>query len=250
LFAKIFSQIYDGTLGGDWKALITFQQMLILSDEDGIIDMTPAAIHRVTGIPFDIIEHGIKKLSEPDPQSRSDTHDGRRIVLLDASRNWGWQVVNKIYYRNLASREDKKRKDRERIAEKRLDKSTVSQHVADSSDVSPKVADVAHTNTNTNTNTSKPISLSSGFDEFYLAYPRKQSKDDAVKAWKKLKPDESLITAILAGLSRAKQSEQWKDNNGKFIPYPASWLNKGGWKDEYTPSAEPQNKQPKAFPKQ
>lgn len=156
MFAKIFSQIYDGTLGGDWKALVTFQQMLVLSDEAGIIDMTPAAIHRVTGIPLDIIEHGVAKLSEPDPHSRSDAHEGRRIVLLDPDRSWGWTVVNKRYYRDLASREDKRRKDRERIAEKRekSNKSDMSLPVADCSGASPKVADVAHTNTNTNTNKS------------------------------------------------------------------------------------------------
>ena len=159
MFAKIFSQIYDGTLGGDWKALVTFQQMLVLSDESGIIDMTPAAIHRVTGIPLDIIEHGVAKLAEPDPHSRSDAHEGRRIVLLDPDRPWGWTVVNKRYYRDLANREDKRRKDRERIAEKRekSSKSDMSQAVAGCSGTSPKVADVAHTNTNTNTNTNKSI---------------------------------------------------------------------------------------------
>lgn len=153
MFAKIFSQIYDGTLGGDWKALVTFQQILILSNEDGVIDMTPSAIHRVTGIPLDIIEHGISKLSEPDPHSRSSVHEGRRIVLLDPDRPWGWVVVNKMYYRDIGSREDKKRKDRERIAAKRATKTDVSQSVADSRKESPDVANVAHTYTYTNTYT-------------------------------------------------------------------------------------------------
>ena len=29
-----------------------------------------------------------------------------------------------------------------------------------------------------------------------------------------------------------KQTEQWKKDNGKFIPYPATWLNQERWTDE------------------
>ena len=27
-------------------------------------------------------------------------------------------------------------------------------------------------------------------------------------------------------------TEQWKKDNGKYIPYPSSWLNAKGWEDE------------------
>ena len=156
MYAKVFSQIYDGTLGGDWKALVTFQQLLVLSDERGHCDMTAAAIHRVTGIPLDIIEHGIDKLSEPDSQSRSPAEAGRRIIPIDSNRNWGWLVVNKSYYRDLASLEDKRRKDRDRIADKRNKEK--SQDVASSRGTSQNVADVAHTYTDTNTYTNTTMS--------------------------------------------------------------------------------------------
>ena len=29
-----------------------------------------------------------------------------------------------------------------------------------------------------------------------------------------------------------KETEQWKKDNGKYIPYPSSWLNAKGWEDE------------------
>jgi hypothetical protein len=36
----------------------------------------------------------------------------------------------------------------------------------------------------------------------------------------------------MAGLSRAKTSADWTRDGGQFVPYPASWLNAGGWQDD------------------
>lgn len=71
-----------------------------------------------------------------------------------------------------------------------------------------------------------------GFDTFWSAYPKKKSRGDAEKAWKKLNPNEQLLATILAKIEQAKTSEQWTKDGGQFIPYPASWLNKKGWEDE------------------
>lgn len=70
------------------------------------------------------------------------------------------------------------------------------------------------------------------FMRFWSAYPRKKSKGEGLKAWKKLKPDDQLVTVMLAAIERAKASEQWIKDNGQFIPYPATWLNARGWEDE------------------
>jgi hypothetical protein len=74
-----------------------------------------------------------------------------------------------------------------------------------------------------------------GFDQFYSAYPRKRSRGDAEKAWQKLKPDAEMLALILAALESAKASDDWTRDGGKFIPYPASWLNAKGWADEFHP---------------
>lgn len=147
MYGKIFDTIYDGTLRANWQALVTFQQLIILADKDGIVDMTPHAIHGRTGIPLDIIEAGLKYLSEPDPYSRSNAEEGRRLILLDPHRPWGWRLVNHAYYSRLRSIEEKREADRQRIADKRktqpVEKQSVSQSVADCSESSPPVAHVA-----------------------------------------------------------------------------------------------------------
>lgn len=71
----------------------------------------------------------------------------------------------------------------------------------------------------------------SAFDRFWSAYPRKEAKANAQKAWPKAIakcPIEKMIAAVEA----AKISEKWIDQNGRFIPHPASWLNGERWNDQ------------------
>ena len=86
---------------------MTFQQMLVLCDRFGMIDMTPEAIARHTTLPLGIIEKGILKLEAPDPDSRRADEDGRRIVRIDPNRSWGWHIVNYAHYRQLKRAEER-----------------------------------------------------------------------------------------------------------------------------------------------
>ena len=70
------------------------------------------------------------------------------------------------------------------------------------------------------------------FEAFWKEYPNKKAKPDAIKAWRKLNPDEELAGRIMAGLSKWKTSDQWTRDDGRFIPYPATWLNSRRWEDE------------------
>ena len=110
MYAKIFTQIYDGTLcsKGPWEALVTFQQLLILADKDGCVDMTSSAISRRTTIPQEVIDVGIAALLLADPDSRTPDEEGRRIIPLSDERKWGWRIVNYAHYRNLRDEESRR----------------------------------------------------------------------------------------------------------------------------------------------
>ena len=86
MYGKIFDSMYDSTISANWQGMVTFQQLIVLSDSDGVIDMTPPAISRRTGIPLDIIEVGIEYLESPDVYSRNPNEDGKRIIRLDEHR--------------------------------------------------------------------------------------------------------------------------------------------------------------------
>lgn len=82
------------------------------------------------------------------------------------------------------------------------------------------------------------------FDRFWQAYPRRVSKGRAERAFAKIKPDEQLMQAIIAGVERAKTSDQWTRESGRYIPHPASWLNARGWEDECLPLSRPAEVEP------
>lgn len=78
------------------------------------------------------------------------------------------------------------------------------------------------------------------FEKFWKAWPkhfRKTKKPDAIKAWKKHGCDDRL-PVILKKVAAFKKSRQWADEDGKFIPFPSSWLNDQPWADDDPPRNE------------
>lgn len=69
------------------------------------------------------------------------------------------------------------------------------------------------------------------FNKFWEAYPRKVSKGNAEKWFSKNKPSEELVNKMIDKINLLKETEQWKNKDGQYIPYPASWLNAKGWED-------------------
>lgn len=121
MYAKLFRSIYSGSLAtrGPWEALVTFQQMLILADRTGAVDMTAEYIAKESTIPIEVITKGLAELEKPDVDSRRPEEQGKRITRLDPARPWGWQITNYEYYRNLKRAEGRREYDREYKAKKR-----------------------------------------------------------------------------------------------------------------------------------
>ena len=92
--------------------------------------------------------------------------------------------------------------------------------------VSRKSANHTLDDTKDNNNTN------SFFDLFWKEYPKKTAKQDALKAFDKLNVDTKLLETILSAIKKQMSSTQWQQNNGQYIPQPATWLNGKRWEDE------------------
>src|SRR5262245_31710476 len=68
--------------------------------------------------------------------------------------------------------------------------------------------------------------LNGAFVSFWKVYPRKKGKIAAEKALAK-----ALKTTTLEIILNAIKHAQWS-NEPQYIPYPATWLNKGCWDDQ------------------
>ena len=84
-----------------------------------------------------------------------------------------------------------------------------------------------------NANISLKVTFKGDFDLFWKAYPKKVGKKDAMKAFAKAK-DLPPIADLIAEVELQARSEEWRKDNGQYIPHPATWLNRGGWMDEVT----------------
>ena len=72
------------------------------------------------------------------------------------------------------------------------------------------------------------------FDTFWLLYPKRVAKADALKAWKQVLKKKTADEMI--ALTKAYSESKLPDMT--YIPYPASWLNKGLYEAvEETPKA-------------
>ena len=70
------------------------------------------------------------------------------------------------------------------------------------------------------------------FSDFWKVYPKKVAKEDAIKAFAKLKMNDDLFNKIIVAIK-----EQGLANRDKqFVPHAATWLNKKRWEDEITPN--------------
>ena len=70
------------------------------------------------------------------------------------------------------------------------------------------------------------------FDLFWAAYPKRTGKDLARASFAKRKVTSTLLEEMLAAIAKQKNTDQWKKDNGQYIPAPATWLNQGRWQDE------------------
>jgi uncharacterized protein YdaU (DUF1376 family) len=92
---------------------------------------------------------------------------------------------------------------------------------------------IIHRSSNQNQNQIKTLrqkqgqSLNPGFDRFWVLYPKRVAKQDALAAWRKLQPDTDMLELMCIALQKAT----WPSDR-KFIPHPATWLNGRRWEDE------------------
>ena len=70
------------------------------------------------------------------------------------------------------------------------------------------------------------------FNRFWKEYPNKSGKQQAEEVFWKISPDDSLMEKIMASLEKQKASFRWQKEEGRYIPFPANWLEGRRWEDE------------------
>lgn len=176
-YTPVFDSVFHGTLCGRWPTLAVWLTILPMADKHGHIDMTPQAMAALTGWPLDLLKQAIHELMQPDPESRSDAHEGRRLVLIDPNRSWGWRVVNHDRYREKAR---KSAYDAERTASGADRERKAASRAVPTSPAPSRAVPLSDSDANTNSNPSGNKTSTAAapptpveFDELKRIFPKR-----------------------------------------------------------------------------
>jgi hypothetical protein len=114
MYVKIFSRILDSSIADDPKLRHFFMDLLLLSDPEGNVIMTPSAIANRTRAELREVEWGLKELQKPEAVSLSPAEEGRRIVPLEG-HGYGWRIVNYQQYRDYKTAKEMREASAERV---------------------------------------------------------------------------------------------------------------------------------------
>jgi hypothetical protein len=208
LYARVFTTILDSSIAEDYETRHVFEDLLkvcTIGENGGIVDMTRQALSRKFNLPLEKLNAALEKLESPDPNSRSQDHDGRRIERLNEHRDWGWQILNWKEYEKIKTRADVAA----RVARHRAAKVAAEENPKEDVLIS--------------------VEPSNTPESIYDAYPKKVGKPKALVAIKKAvgKYGHEFIMEKTKAYSLSRQGE-----DHQFTPNPSTWFNQERFNDE------------------
>lgn len=250
-YTKLFSSILASTIWREDKdTRIVWITLLAMADRNGMAEGSVPGLADFARLSVDETRKALIKLESPDPDSRTQVDEGRRIRTVDG----GWLLVNHSKYRAKMNEDDRREYKRVKQAQYRAEDEaegavpedvcgqvltdvdnggqplTVLPNVTQAeaeAEASPKAEDVP----------AADAAVPSRFEEFWAAYPKKRDKGHAEKAFKALHVSDDLLGIMLSALEHQRRMDDWTKEGGKYIPLPATWLHGHRWDDEIGMSA-------------
>src|SRR3984957_17459224 len=229
-YTKLFSEIVGSTIWDEKPHVkIVWITMLALKDDrHEVLASIPGFAH-LSRVTFEECEEALQSFLAPDPHSRSQDFEGRRIEAIRG----GWHILNGEYYKQKKSEEERREymrlyMQRSRDVNNHVNKSKPSKEQLE------KVNGVSQTEQN-RTDYNKTI-IKEDF-EFWKLYPErnglKGNKQKALEEWKKLNFEEQQ--KALQEITKQKQHYDHCKSKDIFIsefPDCFRWLRDKRFNDE------------------
>lgn len=95
-YTKLFSSIITSSIWQEDNATrIVWITMLATADANGLVEGAVPGLAHIARVDLDECQRALMRLQSPDPYSRTQDFDGRRIETTDG----GWRILNYAYYR-------------------------------------------------------------------------------------------------------------------------------------------------------
>lgn len=141
MYVKLFEEIRQSSIWAeDSDTRIVWITLLTMADMDGLVRARATGISIQSRVPLAKVREALKLFQEPDMDSRTPDHEGRRIEETEE----GFVVLNYRKYREYVSEVDRKQKAAER--QKRFREKMKTDDENSNASVTPRNARVTHSN--------------------------------------------------------------------------------------------------------
>ncbi len=230
MYGKLFQSLYQGTMRGQADLILVFTNLLAFKDKAHFVDKTARAISEEVGIPEDRVKEALLQLEAPDPESRSEEHEGRRIIRIDTHRSWGWKVVNGPKYDDFRKEEDRRMQWAVGQQRHRAGLTVNKRQRKSSSVIKSQRESTESTHIDIDIDNTVVTPFERDFAEFWSHYPRKEGKQTAKEAFEKVY-DALIFPEILEAIKHQSKSVFANREKDK-IPMGSTWLNQKRWEDD------------------
>lgn len=111
-YVKLFSSIIHSTI---WRepdhVRLVWVTMLAMTDSKGCVYASVPGLADASRVPVDKCRDALQVLQSPDPDSRDQSFDGRRITTIEG----GWELINYPKYREVRSEDTRREQTREAV---------------------------------------------------------------------------------------------------------------------------------------
>jgi len=110
-YTKLFESITRSSIWlEDDQTLRVWVTMLALADRHGYVGASIGGLAATAHVSAEKTKEALEKFLAPDPDSRSQEHDGRRIEVADR----GWVLLNYERFRDMRDEEARREYERKR----------------------------------------------------------------------------------------------------------------------------------------
>lgn len=146
MYVKLFADILQSTVWTeDSDVRIVWITLLLLADADGHVHATAPGIAATAHVALPKTREALERFEAPDPDSRTEEHEGRRIERVPG----GYVILNYNAYKAMRDRDTVREQTRERVRRHRAKADDVTA-------VTPGNAQKRHTDTDTDTEYRSP----------------------------------------------------------------------------------------------
>ena len=249
-FIKLSRNIESWEVRSDPLAMALWINLLLMAEwkdseetKAGELVISSRKLSEITGISRDLIFEWLNRFEQAGQVKTEPTAKGTRIQLLNYGKYLSESGRNIDHFEEDSGREIDHKRSRNRPQAVEIS-TTSGREIDHSADSHPYIREEREEHKKSKNG--KPLTL---FEEFRKSYPKKDSKEKVLEAYRKALDSGATEEDLLFSLNqwKSKQWDRWPEDEKKFIPGVVKWLESEKWNETVTEYVGKKKKMTLAF---